>query len=36
MGKNLSSDLCSKFVKTNVMFFKPNLLKAFSLVDLKL
>jgi hypothetical protein len=35
-SKGLLSSLCSKFVKTNELFFKTNLLKAFSSVNLKL
>jgi hypothetical protein len=32
----LLSALHNKFIKINELFFKTNLLKAFSLVDLKL
>jgi hypothetical protein len=35
-SKDLSSVLRSKFAKTNGLFFKPNLLKTFIFVDLKL
>jgi len=35
-SNDLLSTLCSKFVKTNELFFKTNLLKALSSVDLKL
>ena len=35
-SNDLSSALCSKFVKINELFFKTNLLQAFILVDLKL